>query len=88
MTEQPTTGEHHRYAQGVGSCNDLVVTDGTSRLDDQTSPCFCGLFDTVWEGKEGIRGEHTVPSPLASTAAGDANGFHAACLARAYSNGS
>ena len=51
-------GEVHGDAGGLGGVDDLLVTDGATRLDDGADPGVDEDLEAVGEGEEGVGGGH------------------------------
>ncbi len=63
MPEMANAGEDHGQAEAVGGGDDILIFDGTTRLDDGgCAPACDDGFKAVGEGEEGVRGGDAVPA--------------------------
>ena len=58
VTPVAHAGEHHRHAVFVRGGDDLVITHGSTRLNDRHDAGRGRLIDAVTEREKGIRGHH------------------------------
>ncbi len=54
MSEVAHTGHDHGQSEGIRSCDDFSIADGTARLNDSCNPKAGGFFNAVWEGEKGV----------------------------------
>lgn len=87
MPEQTMPCKQHGEATSVGLVDDLLVANGPSGLNNRRGSGLGGLFQTVLEGEESVRGQHASVGPLARTPSGNANGFDATGLTGPNANG-
>jgi hypothetical protein len=80
VPEVAETGEHHGEAGRVGGGDDLLVPQGSARLDDRRRAGIDGGLKAVGEGEEGVRGGDRAPPPsfTASFAVAASSAFQAA----------
>ena len=64
MREVAAAGQVHSDAGGLSSFNHLVVTDGTTRLDNCLHAGFGKHLETVGEGEESIGGSYRADHAL------------------------
>ena len=56
MTEQAVAREQHRYSTSIRFVNDLLISDGATRLNDGDGAGFGRLLEAVFEREKGVRG--------------------------------
>ena len=86
MTEVPGTGEDHGQPGRVGGCDDLFITQGTTRLDYRRYPCVDQGTDPIGEGKKRVGRRNSTPDiqpGFCRFADGEVGRIHAAPLPRA-----
>jgi hypothetical protein len=84
MPEMPYAGKDHGKPEPVGSFDDLLIADGSSRLNNRRSASFCDFLNTVRERKKGVgRGDGSIERQH-SFHCSDAAGIDTAHLPRAY----
>ena len=54
MSEQAVAREQHRYSASIRFVNDLLISDGATRLNDGDGAGFGRLFEAVFEREKGV----------------------------------